>query len=132
MSATTSSAWAAPTGYEALLAIAMGKAKGLYPPEKLIISARLTDPNAPVPNRGDLTLWIAVISSSIASVLVFLRLWMRARTAGGWALEDWLIIPGMGFMIACAGNTVFGVKKGGVGMHSWDLRYEEIDNVLLV
>ncbi|TGZ77228.1 hypothetical protein EX30DRAFT_366883 [Ascodesmis nigricans] len=132
---TTRTPFIPPTGTAAILAILRNEAEGIHlslPPSTL---HRFTTPRPSTnpESRGLQMLLLAIIPTVVAAIFVVLRLWMRVRKKRGpVAADDVLITVAVGLGTVCAGVTVYGVQKAGIGKHSWTLEYEEIDKVLLV
>lgn len=106
--AASTSAFIAPTGLAALLAIANGEAEGIGSPIEAGDILKLLDPNHESESRSMELILAAIIPTGIAFAFVLLRLWMRIKTNPRWALDDWLIIPALALGCGSATNTVYG------------------------
>lgn len=128
LTTTSGIPFAAPTGFTALVAIQAGAAAGINPSP--MPPDEWGKPSYVAPNRGNILVLVSTISISFAAVFVVIRLWFRLRA--GWAMDDWVMIPAWIFAAGCMVNSVWGVKKGGVGKHAYDLSYDELGNALWV
>lgn len=112
-----------------MFAIVQGKAEGIQGEFPKDIKWGM--PGYLMHNRGLVLLLVSTISIGVAFVFLVMRLWYRARLSR-LSTDDWLMIPAFAFAAGCVVNSVWGVTRGGVGKHSYDLTYEELKNALVV
>ncbi|KPM42464.1 Sterol 3-beta-glucosyltransferase UGT80B1 [Neonectria ditissima] len=121
----------APTGFEALVAIANGEAEGIRALSPEDIHKRLENYDEVHPHN--LGMFIIVISFTMVTLVVLiLRWWLSWRHHGRLILEDWLMVPAAMFLCCLTANTAVGVCTAGLGKHIWQLTYEEAVRVLPV
>jgi hypothetical protein len=88
----TTTAWTAPTGLAAMIAIAQGQAAGLKAMPAGYISPNLDGGYEPE-NRGGALVVVAIVSMTVALFLASARLATRWIVAGKLWIDDWMIIP---------------------------------------
>ncbi|KAI5789041.1 hypothetical protein EDC01DRAFT_124356 [Geopyxis carbonaria] len=115
----------APTGMAAMIALSQGKAAGFHAfPEGFIPPNFL--PGYVPESRSNVILWLGIVLCAFSVVVVVGRLISRRKTMGWVGIDDWLIVPAMIFCILYVIDLCVAATHGGLGKHSWDMKYEEV------
>ncbi|KAK6535703.1 hypothetical protein TWF694_002153 [Orbilia ellipsospora] len=85
------------------------------------LPASASAPNYVPPNRGNEVLIVAIVSMSLAVIMVVLRLYTRKVYAGRFGWDDWLIIPATITAMGFTSIQIIGVIGAHMGMHVYDI-----------
>ncbi|KAK6544212.1 hypothetical protein TWF694_000915 [Orbilia ellipsospora] len=90
------------------------------------------DPHYQIPVNTFYCFVSGIIVCMLATLIVVLRFWARARVKGSFGIDDWVMVPT--FLFYCAFNVVnvFAVFGTGLGYHLYDNSRKDIESYLVV